>query len=162
MRCGLPIIILPMHQEDILEVSAIHSEQFLRQTNSRIWVQSNFAAYPRIMIFVARNEQDKVVGFIQWIHKSGFRKEAVMELEQIAVLNKHQSQGIAKQLIHESLQSIKDALKDSGCQLKTIIVSTRADNHALNLYKKTLGVDAVCLIKDLYSADEVLMMKTML
>lgn len=162
MGCGLPIIILPMHREDILEVSVIHSEQFLRQTNSRIWVQSNFAAYPRIMIFVARNERDKVVGYIQWLHKSGFRKEAVMELEQIAVLNNHQGQGIATQLIQESLQAVKDALKDSGCRLKTIMVSTRSDNQALNLYKKTLGVEEVCTITGLYSADEILMIKTML
>lgn len=161
MRCSLPIIILPMHQADILEVSAIHSEQFQRQTNSRIWVQSNFAAYPRIMIFVARNEKDKVVGYIQWIHKSGFRKEGVMELEQIAVLNSYQGQGIATQLIQESLRSVEEFLKDNGFHLKTLIVFTRSDNDALNLYKKTLGVEAVFTIKDLYSADEVLLMKTM-
>lgn len=156
------MIILPMHEQDIDEVSTIHAEQFSRQTQSHLWVQTNFAAYPRIMLFVARDEKDKVVGYIQWSHKSGFRKQAVMELEQIAVLKRYQNQGIATKLILESLDALKSALEDNQCQLKTILVSTRTDNPAINIYKKTLGVQGVCIIKSLYSADEVILMKNML
>jgi hypothetical protein len=47
-------------------------------------------------------EQDKVIGYIQWSHKSGFRQEAVIELEQIAVLKTKQHQVIATKLIQES------------------------------------------------------------
>ena len=71
MGRNMAVIILPMHEEDIIAVSKIHSAEFSRQTNSEAWVRSNFSAYPRIMIFVARDELDKVVGYIQWIHKSG-------------------------------------------------------------------------------------------
>jgi len=80
-------MILPMHIEDIHAVAKIHENLFPRQCESIKWVSSNFAAYPRIMMFVARDEQDRVIGYIQWIHKSGFRQESVIELEQIAVLN---------------------------------------------------------------------------
>jgi len=151
-----------MHSEDIHAVSAIHSEAFPRQTSSQTWVQSNFAAYPRTMHFVARDEKDTVVGYILWLHKSGFRKEAVVELEQIAVLKNHQRQGIATQLIHESLESVKNALRDNQCKLKTVMVSIRLDNPALDLYKKSLGVETACVIENLYSSHEAIMMKNMI
>ncbi|MCH9716634.1 MAG: GNAT family N-acetyltransferase [Gammaproteobacteria bacterium] len=57
------------------------------------------------MIFVARDEKDQVIGYVQWIYKSGFRKEAVIELEQIAVVQDKQGQGVASKLIKESLTS---------------------------------------------------------
>jgi ribosomal protein S18 acetylase RimI-like enzyme len=91
---------------------------------------SNFSAFPRIMVFVARDEQDKVAGYIQWIHKSGFRQEAVIELEQIAVLKTKQHQGIATKLIQESLADVKNHLRDNQSILKSILISTRSDNHA--------------------------------
>jgi len=93
MEKGLAVIILPIHLEDINAVAKIHAQAFPRQHSSEKWISSNFAAFPRIMIFVARDEQDKVIGYIQWSHKSGFRKEAVIELEQIAVLKPKQHQG---------------------------------------------------------------------
>ncbi len=109
------------------------------------------------MMFVARDEQDKVIGYIQWIHKSGFRKEAVIELEQIAVLQANQNQGVATKLIEKSLADVQLYLTDNSATLKSILVSTRADNTAQELYKKTLGAEVVLVVKDLYSADEVLM-----
>jgi ribosomal protein S18 acetylase RimI-like enzyme len=147
-----------MHTEDTGAVANIHAQAFSRQNSSEKWVASNFAAFPRIMIFVARDEQDKVVGYIQWSHKSGFRQEAVIELEQIAVLKTKQHQGIATKLIQESLTDVKDHLRDNKSVLKSILISTRSDNHAQALYKKTLGAQVIATIKDLYSADEVLML----
>ena len=82
----MPVIILPMHEDDIDAVAKVHAEQFPRQKNSVRWISCNFAAFPRILMFVARDEKDKVIGYIQWIQKSGFRPQSVMELEQIAVL----------------------------------------------------------------------------
>ena len=79
-----------MHAEDTGVVAEIHAQAFSRQHSSEKWIASNFAAFPRIMIFVARDEQDNVIGYIQWIHKSGFRQEAVIELEQIAILKTKQ------------------------------------------------------------------------
>ena len=80
-----------------------------------------------------------------------------MELEQIAVDNRNQNTGVATKLIEKSLQSIKDYLSDIDSVLKTVIVSTRTDNKAQALYRKVLGAEPIAVIKDLYSADEVIM-----
>jgi hypothetical protein len=74
------------------------------------------------MIFVARSEKDEVIGYIQWIQKSGFR------------------------------------LNECNSNLKAILVSTRVDNKAQELYKKALGAEVISVIKDLYSHDEVILM----
>lgn len=147
-----------MHAEDTGVVANIHAQVFSRQHSSEKWIASNFAAFPRIMIFVARDEQDNVIGYIQWIHKSGFRQEAVIELEQIAVLKTKQHQGIATKLIQESLTHVKNHLRDDKSVLKSILISTRTDNHAQALYKKALGAQVIANVKDLYSGDEVLML----
>ena len=153
----MSILILPMHQNDIDAVASIHSQQFCRQHNSVKWISCNFSAFPRIMIFVARSEQDQIIGYIQWIQKSGFRKDSVMELEQIAVHQSYQNIGIGRKLIKESLSSVKKYLDDNNSSLKTVLVTTRADNKAQKLYKKALGAQVVSVIKDLYSHDEVIM-----
>lgn len=158
----MAIIILPMHQEDIKIVAKIHAEQFPRQQHSEKWVRCNFAAFPRIRIFVARDEKDKVIGYVQWIHKSGFRKESVIEIEQIAVTQMQQGKGIGSKLIKESLASIKNSLSDNGSLLKSIIISTRTDNKAQKLYKQILNAEEVATIKDLYSDDEVILRATIL
>jgi len=153
----MAIIILPMHCDDIHEVAKIHSQQFPRQLHSEKWVSCNFAAFPRIMIFVARDERDNIVGYAQWIHKSGFRKESVIELEQIAVREDQQRKGIGSKLIVESLKSIKEYLSEYNSVLKTILITTRSDNQAQLLYKNTLGAEVISIVKDLYSHDEVIM-----
>jgi ribosomal protein S18 acetylase RimI-like enzyme len=149
-----------MHEEDIHAIAKVHAKQFARQKDSIRWISCNFAAYPRIMLFVARDEQDKVIGYIQWIQKSGFRQESVIELEQIAVLEKHQSKGIGTLLIKKSLEYIKDYLAGTNSILKAVLVSTRIDNSAKSLYEKVLKVQEVAVIKDLYSHDEVIMMSS--
>lgn len=150
-------IIRPMLKKDIGAVAVIHHEAFERQLESTQWVTCNFNAYPRIMMFVAVNELDQVVGYIQWLQKSGFRKESVMELEQIAVAPIFQGNQIGTQLISRSLQSIKEYLTSHASTLKAIIVTTRTDNLAQKLYEKTLGVKINATIKNLYSHDEVIM-----
>jgi ribosomal protein S18 acetylase RimI-like enzyme len=154
----LPVIILPMHEDDIHAVAKVHSKQFARQKDSVRWIGCNFAAYPRIMMYVARDEKDKVIGYIQWIQKSGFRQESVMELEQIAVVENQQHKGIGTSLIEKSLKYIKEYLADKKSNLKAILVSTRTDNTAKSLYEKILKAKEIAVIKDLYSHDEVIML----
>jgi ribosomal protein S18 acetylase RimI-like enzyme len=154
----LPVIILPMHEDDIDAVAKIHSQQFPRQKDSARWISCNFTAFPRIMMFVARDEKDKVIGYIQWIQKSGFRKEAVFELEQIAVLKNEQCKGNGTLLIEKSLKYLKDYLADANSNLKAILISTRTDNLARSIYEKVLKAKEIAVIKDLYSQDEVIMM----
>ncbi len=154
----MPVIILPMHKKDIRAVAKVHAEQFSRQKDSVKWIDCNFAAFPRILIFVARDEKDNVIGYIQWIQKSGFRQESVIELEQIAVLKNQQSKGIGTLLIEKSLLSIKEYLAGANSRLKAILVSTRTDNSAKRLYEKVLNAKEIAVIKDLYSYDEVIML----
>lgn len=147
-----------MHQDDIKAVAKVHTEQFPRQKESIKWISCNFAAYPRIMMFVARDEKDKIIGYVQWIQKSGFRQESVIELEQIAVLKSHQHKGIGTLLIEKSLQYVKEYLVDANSKLKAILVTTRTDNVAKSLYEKILKAKEIAVIKNLYSHDEVIML----
>jgi len=149
-----------MHEDDIDAVAKIHEEQFPRQLNSVRWISCNFAACPRILMFVARDEKDQVIGYIQWIQKSGFRQQSVIELEQIAVMKSQQGKGIGTLLIEKSLLSIKEYLTDTNSNLKAILVTTRTDNSAKSLYEKVLKAKEIAVIKDLYSHDEVVMLAT--
>ena len=66
--------------------------------------------------------------------------------------------GIEETLIRESLSPIRGYIGDSHSKIKSIIVTTRAENKAQELYKKTLDEKVVAVIKDLYAHDEVTMM----
>lgn len=99
----------------------------------------------------------EIVGYIQWTEKSGFRKEVVLELEQIGVLSNQQNQGIGTKLILESLIMIKKELIHRQAFIKHILISTRTDNDAQKLYKKVLNAKSEVIIGNLFSADEVLM-----
>lgn len=154
----MSVIIFSMQQSDIPAVAKVHAEQFLRQKDSVKWIGCNFAAFPRILIFVARDEKNDVVGYIQWIQKSGFRQESVIELEQIAVVKSQQGKGVGTLLIEKSLRNVKKYLEESGSNLKAILVTTRTDNLAKSLYEKVLKVKEIAIVKDLYSHDEVILL----
>ena len=79
-----------MRVEDLLNVAKVHREAFPRQLHSEQWISCNFNAYPRIRFFVAEDE-GTILGYVQWIEKSGFRKEVVLELEQIAFFHHNKS-----------------------------------------------------------------------
>ncbi|MEO0869912.1 MAG: GNAT family N-acetyltransferase [Cyanobacteria bacterium J06642_11] len=143
---------------DIDTVAHIHRAAFVRQQLSREWIETNFRAFPRMQYFVAE-EEETLCGFIHWTQKSGFRPEVVLELEQIAVHPDFQRQGIGQRLIEGSLPLVRRQLSERGARLKHVIVTTRADNHAQKLYRKTLGVETETTITNLYSADEVVMIR---
>jgi len=145
-----------MEKDDLLHASHIHKATFVRQKNSYEWLECNLNAAPRFLNFVAEHN-DEIVGYIIWVQKSGFRPEAVVELEQLAVSPTVQGQGIGRRLIKESLSLVKQHLLRNGSTLKHILVTTRADNYAQALYKSTLNAQVETTISSLYSADEVLM-----
>ncbi len=147
--------------EDIDGVAFVHSEAFKRQFASRKWIACNFHAYPRILMYVATDEMNKITGFIQWIQKSGFRKEVVIELEQLAVLPECQGKKMGTELINRSLKLVDEYVRSQDSVIKSIMVTTRADNFAQELYRKTLGAEIVSTIKNFYSADEVIMVASM-
>tara|TARA_R110001583_G_scaffold22377_5_gene83984 strand:+ start:17278 stop:17739 length:462 start_codon:yes stop_codon:yes gene_type:complete len=140
-----------------LEASAkIHKSAFIRQEQSFQWLQCHLNAFPYCFCFVTESEKG-ILGYIIWTQKSGFRKEVVLELEQLAILESEQGKGIGRGLITESLALIKKHLSSHDCSLKNILVSTRHDNSAQKLYQSVLGAEVEAMLTDLYSADEVIM-----
>ena len=147
-----------MTVDDIDSVAAVHSAAFARQIMSKEWVISNFSAFPRMQYFVA-DAGSMICGFTHWTQKSGFRSQVVLELEQVGVHPEHQGKGVGTALIEQSLPLVRSQVAGRGATLKHVIVTTRADNQAQKLYKKTLGVEVEATITNLYSADEVFMVR---
>ncbi|PMN65420.1 3-oxoacyl-ACP synthase [Enterovibrio norvegicus] len=145
-----------MTHADLPKAAAIHHEAFVRQQRSYEWLECNLNAAPRFLNFVAESDGD-ILGFITWTQKSGFRADAVLDLELLAVASHAQGKGVGRSLIEQSLPQVRTLLAEQGSTLKHIMVNTRADNFAQTLYKKTLGAEVEVTIPDLYSADEVIM-----
>jgi ribosomal protein S18 acetylase RimI-like enzyme len=154
----IPLVaeIRAMSAEDVSQASEVHAQAFTRQTLSYDWLQCTLNAFPRMLCYVA-TRRESVAGYIVWSQKSGFRPEAVVELEQIAVLPSLQGRGIGTLLTEQSLQQVREHLYQRGSTLKHVIVTTRADNYAQSLYKQVLGAEVEARITNLYSADEVIM-----
>lgn len=152
----MAVQIRPMTLEDIASAADVHRAAFPRQDHSLEWIQCNFNAYPRMQYFVAA-EEGEVVGFIHWSQKSGLRRQAVLELEQIGVSPERQGRGIGTQLILKSLPHVARQLAGRGAVIKHIVVTTRCDNAAQRLYSSALGAEPAAIIHNLYSADEVFM-----
>lgn len=147
-------------KKDLNKIATIVSENFsglkkIKDANK--WVRCNFLAFPRTQYFVAKTNGE-ISGYVLWLEKGGFRKEAVFELEQIAVAKKFQGQGIGKELIKKSVLEIKKYLDKRKSILKVIEVTTGTENRAQRLYKKTLGAEAECVVKNLFRGDEVIML----
>lgn len=155
----MKIKIIKAKRRDIKEIAKIASRSFsgLKENKKAIkWINCNFKAYPRMQYFVAKLE-GKIVGYILWMEKGGFREKSVWELEQIAVDEKFSGQGIGAKLIKKSLAEIKKYLKKRNSKLKIIEVTTGTENIAQKLYQKNLGAKVECIIKNLFRGDEVIM-----
>lgn len=151
------IKIREMVEGDVEEVAKIASESFSGlKEKAEEWIKCNFSAFPRMKYFVAE-DKEKICGYILWIEKGGFRKNAVIELEQIAVISESRGKGIGLKLINDSLKMIKKELHKRGSKLKIIEVTTGIENSAQKLYKKTLNAKVEATIKDLFRGDEVIM-----
>ena len=143
-------------KSDLKSSSLVHKENFTRHNFSYEYLECSFNSYPKSLIYIVE-ENKNIIAYIIWTQKSGFRKEVVLELEQIAVLKNKQANNVGTELIVSSLKLVKVVLLKTQSRIKHIIVSTRDDNYAKKLYKKVLNVKVETVIKDLYSADEVIM-----
>lgn len=157
IQAAFHFVVRAAAKTDIPAMAAVHAAAFPRQLDSLAWIECNFKAYPRIAYFVAEKDGE-LIGFIEWIQKSGFRKEAVLELEQLAVQPSFQGQGIGTALITESILHMGRLLKKRNARIKSIMVTTRTDNQAQGLYRKVLRAEPQAVIRDLYSADEVILL----
>ncbi len=149
-------VIRRMQRADLAQAAEVHKEAFVRQRLSYEWLECNLNASPRMLCYVAASSVG-CAGYIIWTQKSGFRPAVVLELEQIAVMPGLHGQGAGRRLIDESLPDVRKQLSRQGSTLKHIVVTTRADNHAQKLYRSALGAEVDAVVRNLYSADEVIM-----
>jgi ribosomal protein S18 acetylase RimI-like enzyme len=150
------VLVREMKSTDVPAAADVHRESFVRQSRSQQWIEANLNARPKTLAFVAELE-GQIAAYIFWTQKSGFRPEVVLELEQIATRPGFRGRGLGRELIEQSLPMVRSLLAKESASLKHVIVTTRADNQAQELYRRTLGVEIEAVIKNLYSADEVFM-----
>tara|TARA_Y100000310_G_C20568498_1_gene756785 strand:- start:49 stop:564 length:516 start_codon:yes stop_codon:yes gene_type:complete len=148
-------------EKDLERLSELHRECFSNDSkdteDSLIWLRSNYNASPRFQYYVAKQEGE-IIGYILWMELGGLREEAVLELEQIGVSSSHREQGVGTFLIQESLREYtKRVLDPQGRKLKLVKITTGTENEAQGLYKKALGAESECVIKDFFSSDELIM-----
>jgi len=143
-----------MAAADLKAVAHVHGQAFPRQLHSESWIECNFKAFPKVQIFVAEVNEE-IIGMIYWTEKSGFRQEAVLDLEQLAVLPQKQGLGVGTQLIVRSLPMVAKQIERRGASLRHLLVNTRIDNSARRIYEKTMAVKEVATISGMFTADEV-------
>ncbi|MGH9921223.1 MAG: GNAT family N-acetyltransferase [Nitrososphaerales archaeon] len=148
-----------MRDKDISKVAEVYLKCFRGMSKSaevRKWIKARHNSYPAGQFFVGALGK-KIVGYILWIELGGFRKEAVIELDQIAVSPDYQGKGFGKTIIKESLKSVSSYIKKRGSTLKLVKVTTGTTNEAQKLYKDTLHAQPVAIIPDFFRSDEVIM-----
>ena len=146
----------PARDEDLESIASIGCEAFsgLRPIEAgRRWVEANWRAAPRMQYWVA-TVSDAVVGYILWMEKGGFRREAVVELEQVAVQSERRGQGVGEALIRESLNGLRKGIRERGARLKLVEVTTGSEQGAVGFYARVLGTESVARIPDLFRGDE--------
>lgn len=148
-------------KNDLLAIAKInlicfHGSKDLKE--SKKWVWCNFSAFPRFQYFVIK-EKNKILGYILWYFKGGWRQQSVLELEQIAIHPAYQSKGAGSQLVKESLEKIKKHLEKDSRKLKAIIITTSTGQKARKIYEKVLQAKKGATIKKLFSGDEIILIK---
>jgi ribosomal protein S18 acetylase RimI-like enzyme len=122
------------------------------------WLSCNFRAWPRFQYFILKKE-NKILGYILWKFLGGWRKESVLELEQIAIVPEYHGCGFASKLIKESLTQLKKYLKKENRKLKSVLVTTGTKQKARKLYEKVLKVKCTAKIKGLFDSDEIILLR---
>lgn len=146
----------PAVAKDVAAIAQIGCDSFsgLRPIEAADrWVQSCSRAAPRAGYWVAETDEG-IVGYILWIEKGGFRKDAVYELEQIAVRADARRKGIGRRLILESLSDLQRSLEARSSRLKLIEVTTGSEQGALDFYREAIGTEVVGRIPDFFRGDE--------
>src|ERR1019366_2004749 len=123
------LIIRRAQEQDIAAAAVVHQLAFPRQTHSLEWLGCVFKSFTKSQLFVAETD-GKIVGLIFWTEKSGFRQEAVVELEQVAVQPEYQGRGIGVYLIVRSAVLVAEKIAERGAKLCHLLGNTRVDNRA--------------------------------
>ncbi len=144
---------------DLGAIAEIGAEAFsgLRPVDrARDWVRACAAAAPRMEYWVALRD-GRVVAYILWMEKGGFRVESVWELEQIAVRASERRLGIGAELIRRSLHGIEEELARRGARLKLVEVTTGTEQSAVEFYRRTLGAEVVAKLPAFFRGDELIL-----
>ena len=148
-----------MREEDIIQVTRIYLQCFKGMQEFKLakkWITLHHNSFPASQYFVATLNK-KILGYIQWIELGGFRKNAVLELEQIAVSPDHQGQGIGEKLVKESLKQVSSDLHRRKSSIKLIKVTTATAFETEEFYKRVLKVKRVAVIPDFFRSDEAIL-----
>jgi len=146
------------HLDDLVEIYLSSFKGMRSKDVVRRWFECNIRAYPRIQCFVALSGE-RVIGYILWMERGGFREESVWELEQIAVDPRFRGMGIGRRLIEDSINYLKAYLENRQpkSKLKLIFVSSASSNKiARRLYEEVLGAKEEAVIHNLYRDDEII------
>lgn len=139
---------------DIPQAAEVHRLAFPRQGHNLEWVKCCFASFPKSQCFVAEVE-GKMVGLMICTEKSGFRKEAIIDVEQGCVLPEYQGKGIGTSLLMQALPMIAALISERGDVLTTLYGNTRADNALAVGISKTFGAEVVSRVSGIFPADEI-------
>jgi ribosomal protein S18 acetylase RimI-like enzyme len=154
-------MIRPATPQDIAAIAAIDRESFSGNKPAGAaerWAAANFAQADKFRYFVAELE-GKVVGFISWEIQGGFkRKNAVVELEGLAVAESGRGKGAGTALIAESLPLVKAWIKEINPDspiMRVFLWTKKSNQPAIALYKKTFT--KVFGERNIYDADEIML-----
>jgi ribosomal protein S18 acetylase RimI-like enzyme len=156
----MEMVVRSMTSEDLHTVAKIHNEAFPNDcealNQSYEWIHSKYlgGAINRYYVVTIKEE---IVGYILWAEVGGFRKNCILELEQIAVVKDWHNKDAGTQLIDESLSQVTSLLGAQNRYLKLVEVTTGTNNRAQELYKRTLDAKAKYIKKDFFDEDEVVM-----
>ena len=149
-------VVRPAQEADLDGIASVGSEAFsgLRPlADGRRWVDACWRAAPRMKYWVAEL-RGEIVGYILWIEKGGFRRDAVLELEQVAVRASVRGRGIGEALIRASLGALRGELAARGSHLKLVEVTTGSEQGAIGFYARVLGTEIAARIPDFFRGDE--------
>lgn len=156
MSLDRPIRVRPAQEADLPGIASIGSESFsgLRPLAAATrWVHACWAAHPRMRYWVAE-QGGTPTAYILWMEKGGFRSEAVVELEQIAVHPSLRGQGVGGELIRASLAQLTRSIESEGRRVKVIEVTTGSEQGAVEFYRRVLGAEVVATIPGLFRGVE--------
>ncbi len=148
--------IRPAREADLETLAAIGAEAFsgLRPVAvAERWFRACWAAQPRMRYWVAERPGG-VVGYILWMEKGGFRADAVVELEQVAVRSAERDRGIGGELVRRSFEALAALIASEGRKVKLIEVTTGSEQGAVEFYRRTLGAEVVAKVPGLFRGDE--------